>query len=234
MRKALSGLLLLLALWPCWALSGPVRVACLGDSLTEGDGDEAGLGGYPGRLRSCLPKGSQVKNLGHSGWTVEMVLQGYEGKPSEIEQAVSWKPDVCLLWVGSNDLWYLYEYNNPGPAEEKQNLKNFLHHLETCVDRLEKGHSRVVLALLDDQTRRPVALRGQAFSGISRAEMKRMASQIQAYNQGITALARRRHLKWVDFSQGDLFRNPATLAEDGNHPNAKGYDQVTEMWLKAF
>lgn len=234
MKRCIGVCLGLLVLGSLPALSKPIKVACLGDSLTEGDGDDRGLGGYPGRLRGRLPKGSQVKNLGHSGWTLEMLLQGYEGKPSQVQQAVQWKPDVCLLWIGSNDLWYLYEYNNPSPADEQQNLQRFGQQLKTCVQKLRNTGSQVVLALLDDQSQRPVAIRGEAFSGISRQEMQRMASQIQAYNRVIASLGRQQGLKVVDFSQGDLFRNPATLADDGNHPNSQGYDRITEIWLKSI
>ena len=30
----------------------------------------------------------------------------------------------------------------------------------------------------------------------------------------------------------DIFTNPATLADDGNHPNAAGYDVIAGMWMR--
>lgn len=206
-----------------------LRVACMGDSLTEGDGDESGLG-YPGRLGSAY----KVLNLGKSGWTSEMMVQGYEGRPSQLVQALAFKPQVALIWVGSNDLWYLYEYNNPDDQAEKADLSNYQARLEKTVQSLQKQGTRVILALLDDQSRRPVALQGKAFTGISRAELGRMRAQTERYNQVLRQLSRRYSLTLVDFSQGDLFRNPATLGQDGNHPNARGYDLIARLWKAAL
>ena len=232
MRRLFLCLLLLLSL-PALAAPGPLRVVCLGDSLTAGDGDDQGLG-YPGRLQARLPAGSQVKNLGRSGWTSEMMVQGYEGKPSQLKEALAFKPQMALIWIGSNDLWYLYEYNDPGPADEKADQARFQRNLEAAVGQLRKAGCQVVLALLDDQSRRPVALKGEAFPGTSPAELKAMARQAAAYNAILRSLASKYKLKTVDFGQGDLFRNPATLSEDGNHPNARGYEQITARWLEAL
>lgn len=232
MRRLLLVLALLLSL-PAFSASGPLRVACLGDSLTAGDGDDQGQG-YPGRLQARLPAGTQVKNLGRSGWTSEMMVQGYEGKPSQVKQALAWKPQVALIWIGSNDLWYLYEYNNPGPEQEKADLARFRKNLEDSIRQLRQAGCQVVLALLDDQSKRPVAIKGEAFTGISRAELQRMSRQVQAYNQVLRQLARKNALQTVDFSSGDLFRNPATLNEDGNHPNSRGYDEIAARWLASL
>lgn len=212
----------------------PIRVAAIGDSLTEGDGDEAGLGGYVGRLQKSLqsknPK-AQVKNLGHSGWTSEMVVKGYEGKPSTLKEAISFKPHIALVWIGSNDLWYLYEYADPKPEDERQDLLRYQKNLQTIVGSLSKSGTKVLLASLDDQSQRPVARQGKAFSGISKSEMQRMGAQVKLYNQAIANVAKQNGAKVVNLSDPSLWRS---LAEDGNHPNASGYEKITQVWLKAF
>ena len=38
----------------------------------------------------------------------------------------------------------------------------------------------------------------------------------------------------VDFSETTIFEDPATLSEDGNHPNAAGYDVIAEIWYRAI
>lgn len=208
------------------------HLVCLGDSLTSGDGDEGG-GGFPARLKQKLP-GCEVTNLGHSGWTSEMMVKGYEGQPSELSQALSKNPTTALIWIGSNDLWYLYEYTNPTPAEEKADLASYRSNVESAIKALKARGCQVVLALLDDQSRRPVAVRGEAFTGISKAEMQRMPGQVKAYNATLRALAKKHGCGLVDFSASPIFTNPSTLADDGNHPNASGYDKIAAVWMGAL
>jgi lysophospholipase L1-like esterase len=48
---------------------GALTIATLGDSLTEGTGDDSGGGGYPGRLQRLLEPlrpGTRIVNVGHS------------------------------------------------------------------------------------------------------------------------------------------------------------------------
>ncbi|MBS2033946.1 SGNH/GDSL hydrolase family protein [bacterium] len=215
------------------APTGPIQVVCIGDSLTQGDGDDQGLG-YPGRLQAELPKGSRVTNLGKSGWTSEMALKGYEGKPSQLSLALKQKPDLALIWLGSNDLWYLYEYANPNASQEKADLSRFEQNIAILITRLQAVHCRVGLALLDDQSRRPVAIRGRAFTGISPAELKQMSKQVAAYNAALKKLAAQHGCLLMDTAKSDVFTNPALLNEDGNHPNASGYARLTELWKKAI
>ncbi|MFN8608081.1 MAG: SGNH/GDSL hydrolase family protein [Vulcanimicrobiota bacterium] len=226
------------ALWlvATFAQSVPTRslqVVCIGDSLTEGDGDDQGLG-YPGRLRASLPRGSRLTNLGKSGWTSEMALNGYEGKPAQLTLALQQKPDLALVWLGSNDLWYLYEYANPTPSQEKADLSRYEHNMATMISRLKAAGCQVALGLLDDQSRRPVAVQGRAFTGISKAELQQMSRQVAAYNSVLRKLAAQHGCQLVDTDQGGVFTDPALLNEDGNHPNASGYAKIARLWVKAL
>jgi len=97
--------------------AGALTIAALGDSLTAGECDDSGLGGYPGRLQTLgesLRPGTRIVNLGHSGWSTADLINGLNGDPSPLAQAVAMHPQAALVWIGSNDLWYLYEYG-PDP-----------------------------------------------------------------------------------------------------------------------
>lgn len=218
---------------------GALKIVTLGDSLTEGDGDDSGKG-YPGRLIALIQKirgGSQIANFGKSGWTSENLIKGHDGQTAQLKQALDAKPHIALVWIGSNDLWYLYEYGNPSgttPQDEQGDLQNYRKNIETIVTELKKSGAMVFIALLDDQSKRPVALKGQAFTGITKGELDQMSRQVIAYNNVIKDVAAKQGAIAVDFYSTKIFADAATLYSDGNHPNEKGYDVIAEMWFKAI
>ncbi|MGA3056713.1 MAG: SGNH/GDSL hydrolase family protein [Candidatus Limnocylindrales bacterium] len=221
---------------------GALTIATLGDSLTEGQGDDSGRDGYPGRLKSLidpLRPGTRIVNVGHSGWTSTDLINGQNGEPSELSQAIDARPDVALVWIGSNDLWYLYE-GGPEPMEtsfEQADLATY----EANIDRILReltGHSAVVfIALLDDQSKRPVVAHPNptepVFSEMTAADLALMSAHVKAYNEAIRRTAARYGATTVDFFNTTIFTDPATLYGDGNHPNTAGYDRVAQIWFAA-
>jgi len=222
--------------------AGPITIVALGDSLTEGAEDDAGLGGYPARLLKMVETshpGSTILNLGHSGWNSDALINGDQGLPSQLVQAeeairtavAQGQPAVALVWIGSNDLFYLYEYNNPDAAVEQADLENYSRNLDTILGRLTDAGAQVIIALLDDQSLRPVVTRGEVFPGTSMAEVAQMSEQVKHYNKVIRETAVRYGALVVDFYNTIIFTSSATLADDGNHPNATGYDIIAALWF---
>jgi lysophospholipase L1-like esterase len=82
--------------------TAPVRVACVGASITLGVGAEKGKS-YPSQLQAILGDKWQVKNFGVSGRT----LMKKGDHPYWIEKAFrdaqDFKPDVVVILIGSND-----------------------------------------------------------------------------------------------------------------------------------
>lgn len=221
---------------------GAVMIVTLGDSLTEGAGDEQEKGGYPGRLISmvdALRPGSTILNIGHSGWSSDALISGDQGLPGELETATAaiqaaaanGQPSVALIWIGSNDLFYLYEYNDPDPAAEQADLEHYAANLDTILSRLSGAGAQVVIALLDDQSFRPVTQAGLAFPGTSKAEVVLMSEQVKRYNQVIIQKAADYGALTVDFYNTTIFTDVITLDYDGNHPNAAGYDIIAGRWF---
>ena len=232
--------------------AGPVTLVTLGDSLTEGQGDSDSGGGYPARLLVQLQAarpGSQLVNVGHSGWSSDDLIQGNQDTPSELTQALTavkkaaaaGQPALALVWIGSNDLWYLYEYGgHPITAEtEAQDLAHYRNNLTQILAGLRQAGAQVLVALLDDQSLRPVVAappdpNSPAFTNITKDDLRQMSAQAKAYNAVIRAAAARNGAGIVDFFSTDIFTNPGTLNEDGNHPNPAGYDAVTAIWWQAI
>ena len=225
--------------------SGPVTLVALGDSLTQGDGDDSGRG-YPGRLLEMLNAvrpGSTVTNLGQSGWSSDALINGDQGIESQLDRAVielqsatsEGRGAVALVWIGSNDLWYLYEYggdvNNEG---DTQDIQRFTANMDLILSRLRGTGAAVIVAMLDDQSKRPVALKGEAFTSITQDELARMSVQVGRYNTIIITKAAQYGALTVDFYNTDIFTNPATLYDDGNHPNQAGYDLIAQKWWEVL
>ena len=225
--------------------SGPVTLVALGDSLTQGDGDDSGRG-YPGRLAEMLEEarpGSEALNLGQSGWSSDALINGDQGIESQLDRAVTalqsavsqGRGAVALVWIGSNDLWYLYEYggdvNDEGDAQDVQHFES---NMDVIISRLRETGAAVLVALLDDQSKRPVALQGEAFTAVTTDELRRMSAQAERYNAILADKAARYGALTVDFYHTDIFTDPATLYDDGNHPNQAGYDLIARKWWDAL
>ena len=103
---------------------GAVRVACLGNSITDGFGiDMASAYGYPAMLQKKLGDGYWVRNFGVSSRT--MLNKGdwpYMNEPAW-RDALDFKPEIVIIKLGTNDSkpenW---QYN----AEFKQDLEQMI------------------------------------------------------------------------------------------------------------
>lgn len=206
--------------------AGPLTIVALGDSLTEGDGDQPGEGGgFPARLSKAIKEvrpNSQIINLGKSGWDSAQLIEG------QLPDALAAHPHLALVWIGSNDLW-----NNSGPGQEAADLARYTNNLDQTLRALTESGTRVFIALLDDQSQRPYAT-DPASAGMSPEGVADMSRLVSAFNAAIAARATAYGATTVDFYHTTIFTDPATLAEDGLHPNAKGYDLIAQIWFAAI
>lgn len=223
---------------------GPVTMVALGDSLTQGDGDDSGRG-YPGRLLdlvNTIRPGSTITNLGQSGWNSDALINGDQGLSGQLPRAVEemeaaaaeGRGAVALVWIGSNDLWYAYEYGEGSDQNDTADAEHFAANMDTILGQLRAAGAQVIVALLDDQTNRPIAVQGEAFPSITADELERMSRQVTRYNEIIAEKAAQHGALTVDFYSTDIFTNPSTLYYDGNHPNPAGYDVIAQKWFDAL
>ncbi len=83
---------------------GAVRVACIGDSITDGDGiDLRALNGYPAQMQTMLGDNYWVRNFGVSARTV--MNSGDYPYMNELawQDALAFQPDVVVIKLGTND-----------------------------------------------------------------------------------------------------------------------------------
>ncbi|MEI8122284.1 MAG: GDSL-type esterase/lipase family protein [bacterium] len=176
----------------------PIRVACVGDSITAGFGAPKGWS-YPDQLRMILGAGWEVGNFGVSGRT--LLRQGDRPyvKEAALTQAKKFKPDAVILLLGTND-------TKP---------QNWAH-----VADFPKDYADLVgeFRALDKPPRiyvgRPCPVVEPGVWGINEAGVQTVIGHVDA-------LAARLGLEVIDFHAA-LDGQPK-LQPDRVHPNAVGY-----------
>jgi len=191
------------------------RYVALGDSTGLGIGDQSD-GGYPERLFRRLKSAglnAGILNLAQSGATSREVVQG------QVQKAVSMRPSLVTLGVGTNDLWRMVP------------LGTFEMNLKLIANQLEASGAEIVVSGLVDLTQAPIAGLVETFLRIPRALFSRRVNEL---NERLNALARRPRFTVVDmfsFSARELASHPEYFSQDGFHPSSAGYDRWAElMW----
>lgn len=86
------------------AENGPIRVACIGDSITYGDRiDDREQNCYPAKLQDLLGAGWNIRNFGLNGCT--LLKKGdrpYWNEP-EIKGIRDFDPEIAVVLLGVND-----------------------------------------------------------------------------------------------------------------------------------
>ncbi|MFM8877268.1 MAG: SGNH/GDSL hydrolase family protein [Anaerolineae bacterium] len=223
--------------------SGPVSLITIGDDFTRGDGDELGHG-YPDRLLplvSQIRPSSTVTNFGQTGWTSDDLINGVGDFSSQLLSAVDEvnsatsqrRAAVVLVWIGGNDLWKLYTGKTPVTVEQEDlDAQRFAENIETILFELRDVKAEVIIAKLDDQSKRPARTRAETYPDITADELLRMSKQVERYNQIISDLANQYGALTVDFYGSDIFIESETLASNGFHPNPTGYALIAQAWYK--
>lgn len=82
----------------------PVRVACVGDSITFGAGiRDRQNNSYPAQLSGILGNSYEVKNFGNSGSTMLKKGDKPYWKQREYGAALAFKPNIVIIKLGTND-----------------------------------------------------------------------------------------------------------------------------------
>lgn len=196
----------------------PCKILPLGDSITEGIGQDLGMGGgyraplfglavgadkditFIGRRTGQGPDAVNGATFprnheGYSGHTIDMLMGEMDGWPFDGE------PHIILLHIGTNDI-----VRQPDGITER---------LGTLLDRLLEGNPQALLVV---STIIPLSF-----------------GSVDSYNQAIPGVVQSRveagaHLILVDQFTGF----PTSELGDGVHPNEAGYSRMAGVWFEAI
>jgi len=179
------------------AFKEPIRVACLGDSITAGAGLPAS-NAYPSQLGQMLGGRWQVHNFGVSG--VTLLNQGDSPyRRSEVfTNALAFQPQVVIIQLGTNDSkpWN-WKFKQQFTADYKNLIEQFA---------VLPAKPRIFLC-------RPAPVTGENPFGITELNVREATALIDK-------LAQEQKLTVIDIGAA-LKRHPDTLP-DHVHPNATG------------
>jgi len=185
-----------------------IRVACIGNSITDGHGIEmASQYGYPALLQKALGDGYWVKNFGVSGRT--MLNKGDVAYMNEQawRDAQAFQPDIAIIKLGTNDT---KPQNWKYSSEFKQDLEQMIKAL---------GKAKIVLCT-------PIPAFKDSWN-INDSIIVNGVIPIQKQ------VAKKNGLQLIDLHT--LMLNDEELIQpDGIHPNEKGVAKMAEIIAAAI
>jgi lysophospholipase L1-like esterase len=82
----------------------PIRVACIGDSITQGVGTaNQDFHSYPAQLKRMMDPHWEVVGFGYSGATLVKSCKNTYHKTPMLERALRFQPDIVVIMLGTND-----------------------------------------------------------------------------------------------------------------------------------
>ena len=184
----------------------PVRVACVGDSITYGHGIKDRLhDAYPGVLSSMLGEKYDVRNFGVSGTTTMMGTDMPYMNEQAYKDALEFNPQIVTIKLGTNDS---KPYNWKEQEHFKQDLKTLIESFRALPSK-----PKIWLCL-------PVPAYGHAWS----------INDSIIYNgviPYIKEVAQEENLSLIDLNTP--FQGKKQYFPDTIHPNEEGEKMIAEI-----
>ncbi|WP_230981475.1 GDSL-type esterase/lipase family protein [Echinicola salinicaeni] len=187
----------------------PIKVACIGNSVTYGAGiKDRELNSYPARLEKLLGEAYTVKNFGHSGATLLRNGHNPYHLTDQYAEALSFQPDIAVIHLGLNDT-------------DPRNWPNYQ------LD-FEGDYSRLIdtLRSINPEIEIHIANLSPIFSGHPRFKSGTREWH-QEIRQKIKGLAKTNKVELIDFYEPFISR--PDLFPDNIHPNSAGAELMAKL-----
>ncbi|TNC23517.1 SGNH/GDSL hydrolase family protein [Amycolatopsis alkalitolerans] len=187
------------------------RLVALGDSFTEGVGDDDpsrpnGVRGWADRVAEVLAArdaGFRYANLAIRGRLLPQVLA------EQLEPALAMEPDLVTLYAGGNDM-----------MRPKVDIDALTDDYEKAVVRLRETGATVVLF--------------SAADGVEDRLFRRMRGRAAIYNEHVRGIAARHGAVVVDMWAMRQLRDRRLWAPDRLHLNSLGHNEIAIAVLDAL
>lgn len=184
-----------------------IRVACIGNSITEGAGIEE-TSRYPAQLQKLLGDAYDVRNYGLGGRTLLKKGDFPYWQEEKYKEALGWNPDVVIIKLGTNDSkpqnWiYSEEFIN--------NYREFIQSFKTLPGKRKIFLCTPIPVFKDEWGITESVVKEEVIPMVNKVAKKERVKVIDLYNPLV--------------GKGDL-------APDGVHPNAVGATLIAEEVYK--
>ena len=204
-----------------------IRVACIGNSITDGHGIEmAPVNGYPALLQRQLGKDYLVKNFGVSGRTLLNHGDMPYMKETAWKDAQAFDPDIVVIKLGTNDS---KPQNWKYAAEFKQDLQQMITTLCPALAQSAKKRKK-------SKNAQPVRPKIYLCTPIPAFKSSWNINDAVITNEIIPIqkeVAQQYGLQLIDLHT--LFANDGDkMQEDGIHPDGKGVRRIADIVAEAL
>ena len=204
-----------------------IRVACIGNSITDGHGiDMCDVKAWPGQLQKLLGSDYVVKNYGRGARTLLNKGDNPYMKEQAWRDALAFKADVAVIKLGTND-------SKPGNWQYGEEFEADLHQM---IDQLNPLH------LVFDK-------KGRAMRKMKRSEKPRiiLCTPIPAYKPSwgisdsvivnhiipiINRVAKEENLEVIDLHTSFNNADGKAMQSDGIHPTEAGDAQIARAVME--
>lgn len=192
----------------------PVRVACVGNSITYGMlVEDREQNCYPAVLGRMLGDGYEVRNFGHSGATLLNKGHNPYTKTKEYAEAIAFRPEIAIIHLGVNDT---------DPRNWPNFRDEFIPDYAALIESFRKANPEVKVYIC---RMTPIPHRHRRF----KAGTRDWYNQIQ---QAIELVAKTQHTGLIDLEA--VLKDRPELLPDAVHPNAEGARLLAERIYSAI
>ncbi|WP_226376813.1 SGNH/GDSL hydrolase family protein [Oceanobacillus halotolerans] len=204
--------------------SKETHIVAIGDSLTQGVGDETKQGGYVGILDESINESEQhvtFENYGKRGNRSDQLLKRLD--EAEITSSLS-EADIILITIGANDIMQVFKENITNLQ-----LDDFMNERTKYEERL----NQIVAKLHDVNDHALIYFIGfyNPFNSYFQ-DIEELSLIVDEWNR-TTEMVSNNHDNITFIPTVDLFEGTSEdlLAEDNFHPNYNGYQRIAKRVL---
>ena len=187
----------------------PIKVACVGDSITQGVGAKPGQS-YPSQLQALLGDGYKVGNFGVSGRTLLKQGDFPYWKENKYKAALAMEPAIVIIMLGTNDTKpQNWQHEAEFAADYRELVKSF---------QSLKSRPKVFVC-------RPVPVPGKGNYGINEENVQKEIPRVDALAKELGCGVIDMHAALAKFPE---------MLPDRVHPNTAGAGEMAKAAAKAI